>query len=187
MLRVLTSASQSRPRSAPLPLHAAGSLWTGELAAPPEPAMFQPRKPAGGGSNFDPLQALTAAKPAGREVAQSQRDGPLLLRVVDDLAQAALKARNDFMAELNAADVQRRDVHAAAKARLEAELGQMAQTAAKLSDRLFFATRGMISLVRSCAQRRAALFRRGGSRALRLRSPLLTGAASGCKRVATAA
>ena len=114
--------------------------------------MFLKKAPAGGGSNFDPLQQITATKPAasGRELAQPQRDGPLLLRVVDDLAQAALKARNDFMNELNSADVQRRDVHAAAKARLEAELGQMAQTAAKLSDRLFFATRGMINLV--CAR-----------------------------------
>ena len=113
--------------------------------------MFKKQPPAGGGSNFDPLQQLTVTKPAatGRELVQPQRDGPLLLRVVDDLAQAALKARNDFMTELNAADVQRRDVHAAAKARLEAELGQMAQTAAKLSDRLFFATRGMINLVRA--------------------------------------
>lgn len=81
----------------------------------------------------------------------SQRDGPLLLRVVDDLAQAALKARNDFLAELNSADAQRREINAAAKARLEAELGQMAQTAAKLSDRLFYATRGIINLpVREC-------------------------------------
>ena len=51
---------------------------------------------------------------------------------MDDLAQAALKARNDFLAELNAADAQRREVHAAARARLEQELSQMAATATKI-------------------------------------------------------
>ena len=60
-------------------------------------SLFSPRKPVGGGSNFDPLQALTSTKSAGPGREVSQRDGPLLLRVVDDLAQAALKARNDFM------------------------------------------------------------------------------------------
>jgi len=142
------------------------------------------KKPAGGGSNFDPLQQLTATKPAatGRELAQPQRDGPLLLRVVDDLAQAALKARNDFMTELNAADVQRRDVHAAAKARLEAELGQMAQTAAKLSDRLFFATRGMINLVRARCDPSSALQHCASSVRLSPR----TGAAGGRSGVSAA-
>lgn len=125
-------------------------------------SLFSPRKPVGGGSNFDPLQALTSTKSAGPGREVSQRDGPLLLRVVDDLAQAALKARNDFLAELNAADAQRRDVHAAAKARLETELGQMAQTAAKLSDKLFYATRGVMSLVRARTLRVRLL---GGRRA----------------------
>lgn len=125
--------------------------------------MFAQKKPppAGGGTNFDPLTeqyvAASRAQPsgatprAGGQASSPARDGPLLLRVVDDLAQAALKARNDFLAELNAAESQRRDVHAAARARLEQELSQMATTAAKLSDRLFFATRGVINLARAAA------------------------------------
>lgn len=139
--------------------------------------LFAPKKPPpGGGNNFDPVaEQYTAAATASARAATSRavvpaggasRDGPLLLRVVDDLAQAALKARNDFLAELNAADAQRRDVHAAARARLEQELSQLASSAAKLSDRLFFATRGMINLVRAarshrprCRARRARLTR----------------------------
>jgi len=61
---------------------------------------------------------------------------------VDDLSQAALKARNDFLAELNTADAQRREIHSATKARLEAELQAIAKHAAALSDRLFFLKRG---------------------------------------------
>lgn len=129
--------------------------------------MFNPfaakKAPPASGNNFDPMQervlaaraASTAATAGPRAAAGSQlsagpasRDGPVLLRVMDDLAQAALKARNDFLAELNAADAQRREVHAAARARLEQELSQMAATATKLSDRLFFTARGVMGMVR---------------------------------------
>ena len=137
---------------------------------------FAPKRPTGGGSNFDPLQqaaavnrkppavpprataspVASASEAPAASPSSASRDGPLLLRIVDDLAQAALKARNDFMLELNSADAQRRDVHAAARARLEQELSQMASTASKLSDRLFFATRGVLSLARGRREHCAA-------------------------------
>jgi hypothetical protein len=106
-------------------------------------------------NNFDPLQqhelatrgAPNAPSALGSPSAAAARDGPLLLRVVDELAQAALKARNDLLAELNAAASQQREVHAAAKARLEQELSAMASTASKLSDRLFFTARGAMNVV----------------------------------------
>jgi hypothetical protein len=116
-----------------------------------------------GADNFDPIAQQyaaaagrgttprgSAATATGAPQSAAPQDGPLLLRVVDDIAQAALKARNDFLAELNAADAQRREVHSAAKARLEAELQQMAASATKLSDRLFFTARGVMNLARAC-------------------------------------
>jgi hypothetical protein len=47
-------------------------------------------------------------------------------------------------------------VHAAARTRLEQELSQLAQTASKLSDRLFFTARGVMSMARLHARADAA-------------------------------
>jgi len=63
------------------------------------------------------------------------------LAVVEQLTQAALSARNSFVAEVNNAKAQQREVHVAAQARLEAELAKIAEGAASLSDRLFFGSK----------------------------------------------
>jgi len=63
------------------------------------------------------------------------------LAVVEQLAQAAITARNSFVTEVNNAKAQHREVHAAAQRRLESELAKIADGAAGLSDRLFFGSK----------------------------------------------
>ena len=126
-----------------------------------------PRARAGpaAGTNFDPLHGTLVDQQASERTlavsnqANGQRN---LLSFVEGVAQAALKARNEFLVrlptarmhsracsehswacvaqtEVNSAAAQQREVHEAARRRLESDLSQLADAAAGLIDKLFFA------------------------------------------------
>jgi len=65
------------------------------------------------------------------------------LNTVDGLVQAALSARNTFLAELNTATVQQREVGEAARRKLEQDLATLADSCATFSDKLFFSGGGL--------------------------------------------
>lgn len=109
--------------------------------------LFQ-RKAAGGremgGNNFDPLQsslAQSGARVNERTLVPADGVGQprSLLHFVEDLAQAALAARNEFLSEVNNAAAQHREVHEAARRRLEGDMAKLGDSASGLSNRLFFA------------------------------------------------
>jgi hypothetical protein len=65
-------------------------------------SLFQPRRapPAGGGNNFDPLHSTLVEQQSSPTRALSNVNGGAqrnLLQFVDNVAQAALKARNEFL------------------------------------------------------------------------------------------
>ena len=97
-----------------------------------------------GGNNFDPLQsslAQSGARVNERTLVPAEGAGQprSLLHFVEDLAQAALAARNEFLSEVNNAAAQHREVHEAARRRLEGDMAKLGDSASSLSNRLFFA------------------------------------------------